>query len=427
MFNSIPVNPEAIRYANRRQRRFQTPQMAGFLIILLFCSGSASAASCLEMNVGQLQNMNGFRPFAADNAWNTDISNALVDPNSFNILNFIGPNTAVKADFGSGTYRKQTIGIPYQIVAGTQPKVDVKVNAYPNESDPGPIPIPADALIEGYPSPGTGDRHVIVMDKDNCWLYELFNANKSKRGGWTADSVAIFDMLGNPARPFLWTSADAAGLSILPGLVRYEEILAGSINHAIRFTLPVTRAAATAPASHWASTVFDLNAPPMGMRMRLRADFDVSGYSRTAQIILTAMKKHGIILADNGSGIFISGAPDSRWNNDELRQLGSVKASDFQVVQMNTIYTGGYMLPSGLSPKINSFTANNISAVAPGTPVTLTWSQTGANYNIITPAVGPVRGELGFVTVYPTQTTTYTIHSANWYGRGTKTVTVEVR
>jgi hypothetical protein len=394
---------------------------------MCWSAASGLAATCSEMTVGQLANMNGFLPFSPTHAWYSDISSAPVDVNSFNIINFIGPNTAVKADFGSGTYRKQTIGIPYQIVSGTQAKVDVKVNAYPNESDPGPIPIPADALVEGYPSPGTGDRHVIVMDKDNCWLYELFNAYKGRRGAWTADSVAIFDMLGTPTRPFLWTSADAAGLAILPGLVRYEEIVAGSINHAIRFTLPTTRVAFTPPASHWASNVMDPNSPPMGMRMRLRADFDISSYPRTVQIILAAMKKHGIILADNGSGIFLSGAPDSRWNNDELRQLGNVKASDFQVMQMAPIYTASYVLPSGLSPKINSFTSSNIVAVAPGTPVTLNWNVSGATYNIITPSVGPVRGEIGFVTVAPTQTTTYTIHSANWYGKGTKTVTVNVQ
>lgn len=388
-------------------------------------SAAAQAQSCAGMTEGQLTSLNGFDPFPANHAWNTDISGLPADVNSFNIINFIGANTALKADFGSGTYRKQTIGIPYQVVAGSQAKVDVKLVAYPNESDPGPMPIPANALIEGYPSPGTGDRHVLVLDKDGCWLYELYNANKSKRGGWSADAAVVWDMTATPIRPHAWTSADAAGLAIFPGLVRYDEVASGMINHAIRFTVPTTRAAYVAPASHWASSLSDPNAPPMGMRMRLRSTFDISGFAPEVQTILTAMKQYGIILADNGSGIYISGAPDSRWDNNNLRQLGNVTASDFEVVQMGTVFTPAY-IPMGPLPVISSFTAN-LTTVSAGTPVTLNWDVTGTSYNIISPQVGPVRGNINMITIVPAKTTTYTLHSTNKIGRVTKTVTVTVQ
>ena len=229
-------------------------------------------------------------------------------------------------DFGAGTYAGQSIGIPYQIVAGTQSKVIVNLGAYADESDPGPMPIPSNALIEGYPKPGTGDRHVLVLDKDGCWLYELYNSHHRKNGSWSADSTAVWDMTIDPQRPYTWTSADAAGLPIFTGLVRYDEVAAGAIDHAIRFTVPVSQQAFTPPASHWASSVTDPDAPPMGARLRLKASFDISSFSPQNQVILTALKKYGMILADNGSAIYLSGAPDSRWNNSDLHLLGSVTA-----------------------------------------------------------------------------------------------------
>ena len=374
------------------------------------------------MSLGPLASLNGFVPFPADNLWNTDISNAPVDPNSANLINYIGAGVTLHPDFGAGRYAGQTIGIPYQIEAGTQPKVPVTLHAYAGQSDPGPMPVPSNALIEGYPKPGNGDRHVLVLDQGGCWLYELYRAIY-KNGNWVADSAAIWDMTIDEQRPYTWTSADAAGLPIFVGLARYDEVAAGAINHALRFTVPATRQAFTPPASHWASSVTDPNAPPMGMRLRLRAGFNISGFSPANRVILTALKKYGMILADNGSAIFISGMPDNNWNNDDLGALKSITASSFEVVQMSQIYTPGNV-PSGPSPAIASFTANP-ATVSAGQSVTLSWSVTGAMYNIISPQVGPVRGTS--VVVTPAATTTYGLYATNQYGRKIAKVTVTVQ
>jgi hypothetical protein len=382
---------------------------------------AAQSGTCAGMTVGQLTSLNGFVPFPADNAWNTDISTAPVDANSANFINYVGATAPVHPDFGSGTYNGSSIGIPYQVVAGTQPKVKVALKAYASESDPGPEPIPSNALIEGYPKPGNGDRHVLVLEKDGCWLYELGKAYLT-RGKWSADVAAIWDMTSDEQRPYTWTSADAAGLPIFTGLVRYDEVAAGAVQHAFRFTVPTTRQAFTPPASHWASSVTDPNAPPMGMRMRLKAGFDISGFSAQNQVILTALKKYGIILADNGSAMYISGAPDSRWNNSDLSQLKTLTASDFEVVMMSAVYTPANV-PTGPSPTIASFTANP-TAVSAGQPVTLSWSTGNSLYNIIAPQAGPVRG--ASLTVTPSSTTTYTLYSTNQFGRTTASVTVTV-
>jgi hypothetical protein len=278
------------------------------------------------MTVGQLTSLNGFVPFPADSLWNKDISSAMVDPNSDNIINFIGADVTLHPDFGSGTYAGQSIGIPYQVVAGSHPKVRILLGAYADESDRGHMPIPYNALIEGYPKPGNGDRHVLVLDKDNCWLYELYHGRRQTRPSWSADSTAVWDMTIDEQRPYTWTSADAAGLPIFPGLARYDEVAAGAINHALRFTVPVTRQAFTPPASHWASSNTSADAPPMGMRLRLKASFDISGFSPANQVILTTLKKYGMILADNGSAIYISGAPDHRWDNSDLGNLKTITA-----------------------------------------------------------------------------------------------------
>ena len=216
--------------------------------------------------------------------------------------------------FRSGLYNGSNIGIPYVVVDGTQPGVNITAQ-YSDESDPGPMPIPANAPIEGDPNP-SGDQHVLVLDNNQCWLYELFNAHPSG-GAWSADSTAVWDLLSDEQRPYTWTSADAAGLPIFPGLVRYDEVAAGSIKHALRFTLQRSRAAIVPPASHWAANSSDPNAAPMGMRMRLKAGFDISGFSQKNQVILTALKKYGMIMADNGSSMYLSGAPDRRWDNDD--------------------------------------------------------------------------------------------------------------
>jgi hypothetical protein len=391
--------------------------------VVLFASAAAMGQSgtCSGMTVGQLTSLNGFVPFPSDNLWNTDISSLPVDPNSGNIINFIGSTVTLHPDFGSGTFHNQTLGIPYQVVAGTQAKVNVTLNAFADESDPGPEPIPANALIEGYPKPGNGDRHVLVLDKDGCWLYELYNASV-KNGAWSADQASIWDMTIDEQRPYTWTSADAAGLPVFVGLARYDEVAAGAINHALRFTVPTSQRAFVLPATHWASTNTSTSAPPMGTRLRLKASFNISGFPTDDQVILTALKKYGMILADNGSAIFISGAPDSRWNNNDLNLLKSITASSFEVVQQGTIYTPANV-PSGPSPTISSFTANPMT-VSAGQPVTLSWATSNSIYSIVSP-VGPVRGTS--LVVNPSATTTYTLNSTNQYGRTTATVTVTVQ
>jgi hypothetical protein len=303
------------------------------------------------------------------------------------------------------------------------PLVTIKYNAYGDESDPGPMPIPSNAPIEGYPHPGHGDRHVLVLDRDNCWLYELYSAHVMKNGNWKAGSGAVWDLLSDETRPYTWTSADAAGLPIFAGLARYDEVAAGSIKHALRFTLQYSQAAFTPPASHWAANSQNSLAAPMGMRMRLKASYDISGFPPEAQVILTALKQYGMIMADNGSSMFISGAPDDRWNNDDLSALKTVPASAFEVLLISPLYNQNNY-PSGPSPTIVSFTANP-QVVSKGQPVTLSWNVQDGEYNIVSPQVGVARGTS--VAVIPSKTTTYTLCSTNQYGRSTATVKVTVQ
>jgi hypothetical protein len=367
--------------------------------------------------------LNGFVPFPGGNAWNQDISSAAVDPNSDAIINFIGPTVGLHPDFGAGLYDGSSMGIPYSVVGASQGMVNIDFTAYGDESDPGPMPIPANAQIEGYPNLGNGDRHVLVIDNNNCFLYELYSASPNSDGSWNAGSAAVWDLLNGEQRPWTWTSADAAGLPIFPGLVRYDEVAAGKIQHAIRFTLPQSQAAMVPPASHWAATSSNSIAPPMGMKLRLKASYDISQFSTNVQVILTALKTYGMIMADNGSPMYLSGAPDNRWNNDDLHNLSQVPASAFEVVQMSPIYTASNV-PQGAAPTIASFAASS-SAVSSGTQVTLNWQVSGASYNIISPQIGAVRGSS--TTVTPTQTTTYTLYATNQYGRTQATVTVIVQ
>ncbi len=377
--------------------------------------------ACNVMNPGQGASLGGFVPFTSTSAWNTDVSSAPVDPNSASIIsNWVG-SVNVHPDFGSDP----TYGIPYVIVNGSQSLVNINLEAYGDESDPGPMPVPANAPVEGGSS-STGDRHVLVLDNGNCFLYELYNSTPNSDGSWSANSTAVWDLLGPDSpntqqRPYTWTSADAAGLPIFPGLVRYDEVAAGKIQHAFRFTLPQTRAAFTPPASHDAGTSSDPTAPPMGMRLRLKSSYDISGFDTSMQVILTAMQKYGLILADNGSALFVTGAPDSRWGSD-LDSLKTVPASAFEVVLMNPVYTNS-TAPTGAAPTIGSFTATPPS-VSSGGNVTLAWTTSNATYNIIPPGAGAVRGTS--ITVNPTTTTTYTLYSTNQYGRTTSTVTVTV-
>jgi len=277
------------------------------------------------------------RVFPKNNPWNQRVDQLPVLKNSSAVVNAIGVAGSVHPDFGSGIYDGSTIGIPYTTVSKRQKKVRVSFD-YSDESDRGPYPLPANAPIEGG-SKSDGDRHVIVVDRDACKLYELFDAHPQNGGrSWHAGSGAIWSLKSNRVRPAGWTSADAAGLPILPGLARYEELAKkGGIDHALRFTASRTRKAFIYPARHYASRLTDPALPAMGQRLRLKAGFNVSGFPRQARAVLVALKRYGMILADNGSPWYISGAPSKGWNNDDLHSLGRVKGSDFEVVDTSKL------------------------------------------------------------------------------------------
>lgn len=314
---------------------------------------AVSALACLSLATslcGLVTSIQGERPtassgppvvagcelFPEDSVWNTPVDTLPLDTNSEAYVATIGSDEPVHPDFGSGTWDGGPIGIPYVDVPGSQQGVSVAF-LYDDESDPGPYPIPSDAPIEGGPG-STGDRHVLVLERDNCLLYELFYAWPQPDGSWQADSGAIFDLGSHALRPAGWTSADAAGLPILPGLVRYDEVAAGEIGHAIRFTAPQTRRAYVWPARHYASDLTGGQYPPLGQRFRLKADFDISGFSPETQVILQALKTYGMFLADNGSPWFISGVPDERWDNDLLvAELRQVHGRDFEAVDESSL------------------------------------------------------------------------------------------
>lgn len=287
------------------------------------------------VQLGQNASLGGKRPFPDDNPWNQPVDDLPVDPLSDVIINRIGRTKHVHPDFGAAFWNNAPNGIPYVVVDKLQALAPVIYTLYGEESDPGPFPIPYNAPIEGDPSPD-GDRHVIVVDRDNWKLYELFRAFPVAEGRlWRAECGAVFDMNTNDLRPEGWTSADAAGLPIFPGLVRYEEVVEQKeIRHALRFTVNNTRRAYVPPARHWASRSKDVGLPPMGMRVRLKSNFDQSGFPPEAQVVLTALKKYGMFLADNGGDWFLSGAPDPRWNDEALRTLRKVHGDDFEVVLM---------------------------------------------------------------------------------------------
>jgi hypothetical protein len=268
--------------------------------------------------------------FPKSNPWNQRVDQLPVAPNSDEIIGSIGAGGSVHADFGSGLWEGAPIGIPITVVGRRQAKKRVSFE-YADESDRGPYPIPRTVKIEGGRS-SDGDRHAIIVDRDSCRLYELF-ALYPKGNGWRAGSGAIWNLRSNKLRPAGWTSADAAGLPIFPGLVRYDEVKRGVIDHALRFTVQRTRRAYVFPARHYASSSDDPSLPPMGLRLRLKASFDVSSYPRQARIVLVALKRYGMLVADNGSSWYITGAPDPRWSNDQLHTLGRVRGSDFEVVQ----------------------------------------------------------------------------------------------
>jgi hypothetical protein len=275
--------------------------------------------------------------FPAGNEWNRDVSNDPVDAASATLIASCGTG-ALHADFGT-VWDGAPNGIPYVVVAGTQATVPVTFD-YDDESDHVPYPVPPDAPVEGGAG-GTGDRHVLIVDRDHWKLYELYDAHPMNGGKqWHAGSGAVWDLGSNALRPAGWTSADAAGLPILPGLVRYDEAVGQkAIRHALRFTCPVTRKGYVFPARHYASSRTDPGLPPMGMRVRLKAGFDASGLPASVQPIVQAMKTYGMLLADNGSAWYVSGAPDPRWSDDELSNLRKLRGSDFEVVKMGPVTT----------------------------------------------------------------------------------------
>jgi hypothetical protein len=273
--------------------------------------------------------------FPADNIWNTPINKLPVSSKSNAYIETIGKDKTIHPDFGAGLYEGAPMGIPFLVVSGKQKKINVTFT-YNDESDKGPYPIPITAPIEGGKD-GKGDRHVIVVDNDNGILYELFNAFPQTDGSWKADSGAIFSLKTNELRADTWTSADAAGLPIFPGLIRYDEVLQGVISHAIRFTTNQTKKEYVWPARHAASSLKDDKFPPMGQRFRLKGNFDSSNYSKDMKVIITALQTYGMILADNGSPWYLSGAPDDRWNNDVLRELKKIKGSDFEAVDCSSL------------------------------------------------------------------------------------------
>ncbi len=268
--------------------------------------------------------------FPANNALNGEVANAPVDPRSAQYVASIGLDAHLHPDFG----QNPAYGIPYSVVPRTQRKVPIAFTEYGEESEPGPYPIPPSAPVEG--AGAEGDRHVLVLQRGTCRLYELYSAQRSG-AGWRASNGAVFDLRSNALRPEGWTSADAAGLPIMPLLVRYPEVASGAIDHALRVTVPRTQAGYIHPATHFASSSSDPALPPMGLRLRLSASYSLAGFSGQALVIMRALKCYGLIVADNGSPWYITGAPSARWNEASLEQLKRVPGSAFEAVQSGPI------------------------------------------------------------------------------------------
>ena len=296
-------------------------KLAALAGIVLSLAGAAAS---------QAPKLAGCPVFPANNPWNRRVDRLPVAANSAAIIDSIGADTGLHPDFGSGLWDGAPIGIPITVVGAGVPKSRVSFD-YADDSDPGPYPIPASVKIEGG-----NDRHALLLDSSTCKLYELYALQRSG-SGWHAGSGAIWSLRSNKVRPAGWTSADAAGLPILPGLARFDEVARGRIGHALRFTVEHTRRAYVYPARHYASDATDPSLPPMGLRVRLRADYPIAGFPRQARIVLQALKTYGMIVADNGSDWYISGAPDPRWSNDALHTLGRVPGSAFEVVDTSSL------------------------------------------------------------------------------------------
>jgi hypothetical protein len=297
-------------------------------VVLLLGGGSAQAL--------RLPGAPACPIFPASNPWNDRVDTLPVAANSAQMIASIGADTGLHPDFGSGLYDGEPIGIPFDVVSRSTPRSHVSFD-YSDESDHVAYPIPKTVHIEGGRA-STGDRHAILVDKSSCRLYELFALYPTSSGGWKAGSGATWSLRSNHVRPAGWTSADAAGLPIFPGLARYDEVARGVIDHALRFTAERTRRAYVYPARHYASSSNDPSLPPMGLRVRLKASVDISGFPRQTRIVLQALKTYGMILADNGSNWYISGAPDPRWSNDALHTIGRITGSDFEVVDTTSLH-----------------------------------------------------------------------------------------
>lgn len=313
--------------------------------------GPAPADAACTVGLGAGASLGGMLPFPANNPWNQDISAAQADPSSNAIITRTGASSRLHPDFGAGLYAGAKIGIPYVVVPESQPLVPMSFTAYASESDPGPYPVPSNAPIEGLgTTSGYSDGHVLVVQRDCAQpnglgkLFELFRASPvgsypTSVRRWDASNGARFDLNSNTLRPAGWTSADAAGLPIFPGLVRYDEVAAGEIRHALRITVAQARRGYVAPARHMVGSSTDPNLLPMGARLRLKAGVSIAGYPPKVQVILRALKKYGMLVADIGGNWFISGAPDDRWSNDELAALHNLHGSDLEVVKLGTVVT----------------------------------------------------------------------------------------
>jgi hypothetical protein len=299
-------------------------------VVAFVLAGAIAAAAAATSSWGSpLPTAKSCPVFPSDNAWNRRIDGLPVAAGSAATVGAIGATKTMHADFGAGLWNGGPIGIPVTVVGKGQAKSVVRFE-YADESDRGPYPIPAGVKIEGGGG-SDGDRHALIVDRDACRLYELY-ALRRAGGRWTAGSGAIWSLRSNSVRPAGWTSADAAGLSILPGLARYDEVASGRIDHALRFTVSRTRRAYVWPARHFASEKTNPSLPPMGLRFRLKKSYPVGGFPRQTRIVLRALKEYGMIVADNGSDWYLSGAPSPKWSNDQLHTLHQVPGSAFEVV-----------------------------------------------------------------------------------------------
>lgn len=370
------------------QRGLRLGRCAGLIVLCVLATAANAAAPVIG----------GCPIFPANNIWNVPVDNLPVHSNSANYVASIGTNAGLHLDFGSGLYQGRPIGIPFTTVPAGQSMVPITFEVA-DESDPGPYPIPPNIPIEGGAAFASGDRHGIVIDRGTCKLYEVGVLNQSPAypaapTSWTGYSGAVWDLNSHALRPATWTSADAAGLPILPGLIRYDEVAAGEIAHAVRFTAQLTRRAFDWPARHYASSNTNLNVPAMGTRFRMKANVSEvrsPPLSATAITIMRALKKYGMMLADNGSNWYISGATDDRWNNDELHELDFIRGSDFEAVDTSSLMVNVNSGQAAIGPLTVSGTiagpAGAASGVAfcAGAGVSCTTSDASGNYSCMVP------------------------------------------